>query len=86
MGQEQSSSGADQPGLFIRLLQTLDVDLIHLQERIHHSLRLLSIVVLHHLEQNRGNDRKWLERLVRTTAVSTQGFEVSLLIFLRLRR
>jgi hypothetical protein len=35
--------------LFVRLLQTLDVDLGHLQQRLHDSIRPRGVIVLQHL-------------------------------------
>jgi len=40
----------------IGLLQLFDLDFAHLQNGPHHAIRFLSVLVLHHLADVRGND------------------------------
>ncbi len=42
--------------LFVGLLQTRNVELDHLQEGLHHTVRFLGVLVLQHLGQQGGND------------------------------
>src|SRR5262249_52375170 len=46
------------PSLFslIGLLQLFDLDFAHLQNGLRHAIRFLSVLVLHHLADVRGND------------------------------